>query len=71
MKESSKDFDELFEEARRFAASKAGPVVLEEGYLRAIETIENLPSNRSGSDKSWVFEALEQARQHLARARRL
>jgi len=28
--------------------------ILDEDYLRAIELVEALPENQSGSDKSWV-----------------
>jgi hypothetical protein len=51
-------------------ARTSGPVRLEAEYLRAIERVEALPANRSGSDKTWVWEAIERDRRHFARARR-
>jgi hypothetical protein len=40
-------------------------------YARAIARVEALPANQSGSDKSWVFEALCANQAHFARARRV
>jgi hypothetical protein len=51
-------------------ARLSGPVKLEEAYLRAIERVEALPENQSGSDKTWVVEAQRQFREHFRRARR-
>ena len=43
-------------------------IALSPAYLRAIERVEQMPSNRSGADKSWVAVALEVATQHHRRA---
>ncbi len=51
-------------------ARLSGPVALDDAYLRAIERVEALPANQSGSDKTWVWEAIERDRNHFARARR-
>jgi hypothetical protein len=51
-------------------ARLSGPVMLEADYLRAIERVEALPQNQSGTDKTWVWEAIERDRRHFARARR-
>ena len=40
-------------------------------YLRAIERVERLPQNQSGSDKSWVWRTVKTAREHFRRARRV
>ena len=39
-------------------------------YLRAVERVEALTTNRTGADKSWVWEALEEGRLHHERAKR-
>ena len=39
-------------------------------YLRAVERVEALESNRPGANKSWVWEALEEGRLHHERAKR-
>ena len=38
--------------------------------MRAVAEVEEHPDNRDGSDKSWVWEAMEQDRAHFARAKR-
>jgi hypothetical protein len=50
-------------------ARLTGPVTLDAVYLRAIERVEALPENQSGSDKTWVVEAQRQFREHFGRAR--
>ncbi len=47
-----------------------GPVRLTPEYLKAVARVENHPDNRSGSDKSWVWKALERDRQFFARVKR-
>jgi hypothetical protein len=51
-------------------ARLSGPVILDAAYLRAVERVEALPENQSGSDKSWVSDAQRQFREHFRRARR-
>jgi hypothetical protein len=46
------------------------PVVLDAVYLRAVERLEELPSNCSGADKSWVEESRREFRDYFARAQR-
>jgi hypothetical protein len=46
------------------------PLPLSPEYLRAVEEIERHPDNQDGADKSWVWKALQQDRDHFARARR-
>lgn len=63
-------FFELLDEARRWPR-ETGPVTLRPEYLRAIEAIEALPENQSGTDKSWVEKADRQFREHYRRAVRV
>ena len=58
------------DEAVAEVARLSGPVKLDDEYLRAVERVEALPANQSGSDKTWVWEAIERDRRHFARARR-
>jgi hypothetical protein len=58
------------DEAVAEVAGLSGPVTLDEAYLRAIDVVEALPQNQSGTDKTWVWEAIERDRGHFARARR-
>ena len=44
--------------------------VLDPWFRRAIEWVESLPKNVSGSDKSWVFRSLKEGEEHFRRARR-
>jgi DNA-binding SARP family transcriptional activator len=46
------------------------PVELDAAYLRAVERLEALPTNRSGTDKSWVEDSRREFREYFARARR-
>ena len=48
-----------------------GPVTLSQEYLHDIATVEALPQNRSGADKSWVHKSLDSFRHHFLRARPL
>jgi hypothetical protein len=50
---------------------EAGWPPLSDEYLRAIEAVEALPRNQSGSDKSAVWEAAVRDLDHFARARRV
>jgi len=49
---------------------KAGWPRLSAAYLSAVEAVERLPLNQSGADKSWMWQAVVQARRHFASARR-
>ncbi|MGH7857405.1 MAG: hypothetical protein ACREQY_08745 [Candidatus Binatia bacterium] len=40
--------------ARSDRKRRREPIELDPAYLRAIETLESLPQNQSGADKSWV-----------------
>jgi hypothetical protein len=51
--------------------TETGPVELDPEYLRAIERVESLPEDQSGTDKSWVGRILEESRNEWRRARRL
>jgi hypothetical protein len=52
--------------------SPAGePLALSEKYLASIARVESLVQNQSGSDKTWVEEAVRDAQAHLARAQRV
>ena len=44
--------------------------IFDEEYRKAIRWIESLPQNQSGADKSWVWQAMKQAEEHFARAKR-
>jgi hypothetical protein len=46
-----------------------GPVTLDEAYLQMIARVEAMPQNQDGTDKSWVWECLENSRLHFARVR--
>ena len=48
-----------------------GPVTLSEEYLEAVRRVEAMPQNRSGSDKTWIEEAIRQFREHYQRAREI
>ena len=56
---------ELIREAKR-SLPPPGPVVLTEEYLRWVELAEQLPENRSGSDKTWTERTLVEWSQALA-----
>lgn len=47
------------------------PIQLPESYLRAIERLEAMPENQSGTDKAWVERAIAGWRDHYARAVRI
>lgn len=49
---------------------EAGWSPLSTEYLATIEAVGRLPQNQSGADKSWMWPAVVQARQHFASARR-
>lgn len=51
------------------APREVGPVKLTQEYLKAIEYIESLPGNQSGSDKSWVWRAQADFQRHYRNAR--
>jgi hypothetical protein len=53
------------------ASENGSGVRLSESYLAAIAWIETLPENRSGSDKTWVEQTLEESRLHFAKAVRV
>ena len=46
-------------------------VELGSDYLDAIDRVESLPQNRSGEDKTWVWEVIERDRRHFERAMRI
>ncbi len=56
--------------ALQAAAEKAASIRIEldEAYLRAIATVEALPQNQSGADKSWVWRTIDSSATHFARA---
>ena len=40
---------------------ETGPVHLSDAYLRAVDRVEALPDNCSGSDKTWVIRLVQEA----------
>jgi hypothetical protein len=50
------------------APRETGPVTLSPDYVDAIAQVESLPENQSGSDKSWVYRAIQSSRRMYARA---
>jgi hypothetical protein len=48
----------------------AEPVKLSPEYLAAVRRWENAPFNRDGEDKTWVHDAMLEAREHFAKAKR-
>ncbi|MGQ0735059.1 MAG: hypothetical protein ACT4QD_15560 [Acidobacteriota bacterium] len=50
------------QEASRQAAQIR--IELDDDYLRAIVLVEALPSNQSGTDKSWVWRLVAATRRH-------
>lgn len=65
------DLEATLKMLKSFGPVPTGPVQLSPEYLKAVERVENLPSNRSGSDKTWVGEALRQFRAHFENAKLL
>ncbi len=61
------ELTQLLELIRSFGPVPTGPVELSPEYLAAVQRIEDLPRNQSGSDKSWVWKAISQYRDHFAR----
>ena len=57
----------LMELIRSFGPVPEGPVELSPEYLAGVAYIESLPQNQSGSDKTWVLEAISQHREFFAR----
>ena len=49
---------------------ETAPVTLSEEYLRAVERVEALPSNRSGADKTWVLRLVDDTLRMRRTARR-
>ena len=49
-------------------ARRRRPIRLGGAYLRAIETLETLPQNESGADKSWVERAIRRWRELCRKA---
>ncbi len=49
----------------------AGPIVLAQEYLRALERVERLPANRHGTDKTWTERALSSWMSAAQSARRI
>ena len=43
-----------------------GPVVLSEGYLRAVARLEERPEYQSGSDRTWVYVTQRRFREYFA-----
>ena len=64
------DFENFWDnDFRAWAADLlTGPIVLSPEYLKAIEAVENDPRNQNGSDKSWVWQAEVNYREHFAKA---
>lgn len=52
-------------------ARASGSMPLSTGYLRAVERVEALPTNRTGADKSWVLRQFRAAMRVRAGAKRL
>ena len=52
-------------------APDAGFTPLSAGYLRAVERVEKLPADRTGTDKSWVLRQFGAAMRVRAGAKRL
>lgn len=50
--------------------SETAPVTLSEDYLRAVERVEALPSNRNGADKTWVLRLVDDTLRMRRTARR-
>ena len=49
---------------------ETSPVTLSEEYLRAVERVEALPSNRNGADKTWVLRLVDDTLRMRRTARR-
>lgn len=47
------------------------PIILSREYLRLIERVEQLPENRSGTDKTWVERALASWNSEIQTAREI
>ena len=47
-----------------------GPVILSDEYLSTLKLAEELPANRTGTDKSWTERALSTWMAAVARSRR-
>ena len=45
-----------------------GPVILSQDYLDHIASVESLPENQRGADKSWVYRAIHNSRRMYARS---
>lgn len=43
-------------------------IELDDEYLRRIAEVEAMPTNQTGSDKTWVRELIDASERHLARA---
>jgi hypothetical protein len=56
--------DEVAEEAKSIR------IEIDDEYRHAIELVEALPENQSGSDKTWVHRLVQESEAHFARARR-
>ncbi len=50
------------------APREVGPLALSEEYLAAVARVESLPESRSGTNKSWVHQAIRNSRRMYARA---
>jgi hypothetical protein len=55
---------------RPVAESGPGPVALSPEYLTEVRAIEDAPANQDGTDKTWVYRAMEDDRRYFARVRR-
>jgi hypothetical protein len=51
----------------RQAPVESGPVRLAPEYLRAVRYLEDLPENRDGADKTWVYRAQRDFRDYFAK----
>jgi hypothetical protein len=65
---SRRDALAILDRIRR-APVESGPVALAPEYLDAVRRLENLPENRSGADKTWVYRAQQEFRDYYAKVK--
>jgi hypothetical protein len=63
---SRRDAFAILDRIRR-APVESGPVTLAPEYVRAVRFLENLPENRDGSDKTWVYQAQQDLRDYFTK----
>lgn len=66
MRPTLEDGLRALEEATELA--KSIRIELDEEYLHWIATVEALPENASGGEKSWVWRLIDRSKKHFARA---